>query len=225
MPSIMRTWALFAATLAWLWASSIFTPWAEDPLHRLWLYDTLFYARYVLMFWAVAEVGLLGFRRGERRARRALVPLLAAAVAVLGSLFYLHSEAGMRWRVAASLHDLSATAEAGYSDERRRAGHFLVDSVREPCPGQTWLWLGRPYGGGTGTSIALVRAETPPLAPSAEAFAFWQVTDRWWLAYQHAGHYHRLQAAANARACRTGRILTGQGQGKAWVDEGRRAIQ
>jgi hypothetical protein len=220
-----RPWVLLAATLLWLWASSVFTPWAADRLHRLWLYDTLFYARFALMFWAAAEVALLLFRPRGHRANLALAPLAGTALAVLGSLFYLYSEAGMRWRVVASLQDLSATADAGYSDERRRAGHFLVDSVREPCPGQAWLWLGRPYGGGTGTSIALVRAGTAPLAPTADAFAFWPVTQRWWLAYQHAGHYRRLQGDANAPACRPGRILSGQGEGQAWVDEGRRALQ
>jgi hypothetical protein len=221
----LRPWGLLAATLLWFWASSVYTPWAEDRLHRLWLYDALFYARFGLMFWAAAEIAMLVFRWREPGARRALVPLGATALVVLGSWAYLHAETGMRWRVAASQQQLHAAAHAGDSDVRRRAGHFLVDSVREPCPGQAWLWLGRPYGGGTGTNVALVRAGDRPLTPDAEAFAFWQVGHGWWAAYQHAGHYHRPSADPRAPGCHPGRILARQGEGRAWVDAGRRAME
>src|SRR5688572_32389413 len=56
LPSPLRLWILLAAIVAWLWAGSVFTPWAGDRAARLWLYDFLFYMRFVLLFWAAAEV-------------------------------------------------------------------------------------------------------------------------------------------------------------------------
>lgn len=223
--SAIRSWALFTATLAWLWASSVFTPWAEDRAARLWLYDTLFYVRHVLMFWAAAEIALLAFRRREGRARIAFAPLMATAGTVLAAWIYADSQPGIRWRVAASRHELSMAAHAGASNQRLRAGHFLLDSVREPCAGQTWLWLGRPHGGGTGTNVALVQTESPPLAPSTQAFAFWEAGHGWWVAYQHAGHYQHEFARGGAPTCGPGRILPRHGAGRAWVEQGRRALE
>ena len=61
--SSLRLWVLLAATLGWLWASSVFAPWAADRAPRLWLYDLLFYLRVVLLAWAAAEVLRCALRR------------------------------------------------------------------------------------------------------------------------------------------------------------------
>lgn len=225
--SSLRPWCLLAATLAWLWASSVFTPWAADRLPRLWLYDTLFYLRYVLLLWAAAEAACLAFHWRDRRARHALLPLAGTLLAAGTAWVGLHSEAGLRWRVAASESALAAVADSGASDVRRRAGHFLVDSVRQPCRGQAWLWLGRPHGGGTGINLALVRSgAAPPRTPAADAFAFWPAGDGWWVAYQHAARYRDAVATgAGTPACPRGRILSRQREGLALVEAGRRALR
>lgn len=226
LSSALRPWALLAATLAWLWASSIFTPWAEDRLPRLWLYDILYYLRYVLIFWALAEVIHLVFHWRQPGKRRALLPLAGTILAAIVAWVYQSSEAGLRWRVDASSEAASAMAEAGFSSQRRRAGHFLVDTVREPCPGQAWLWLGRPHGGGSGTNVALVRTGArPPQSPSGEAYAFWPATPAWWIAYQHAARDVRSAAHPIAlAACVPGRVLQRQREGMAWVEAGRRGL-
>lgn len=226
-PSSLRSWILLAITLVWIWASSIFTPWAEHRLPRLWLYDALFYLRHALAFWAAAETIHLVFHWREHRQRRALLPLACAMLAVVGAWAYQHSEIGMRWRLAASREAVLSVAAAGFSDTRRRAGHFLVDSVREPCRGQAWLWLGRPHGGGTGTNVALVHAGArAPLTPSAEAFAFWPAGHGWWLAYQHAARHQAMPAQRpGSPTCAPGRVLSRQRDGMAMVDDGRRALR
>lgn len=191
--SSLRPWALLAATLFWLWASSVFTPWAEDRAPRLWLYDLLFYLRFALLFWAIAEVLRLALRRKSRVSMQPALPLAATALVVLVAWAYEHSEAGLRWKVAASRDALAAVARDGHGDRRRRAGHFLVDTTRAPCgDAQPWLWLGRPHGGGTGINLALVHSgNSIPVTSEPEAFAFSSVADGWWMAYQHAGRYHR----------------------------------
>jgi hypothetical protein len=223
--SVLRPWALFAATVAWLWASSIFTPWAADRLPRLWLYDTLYYLRYVLIFWALAVAIHLGFHWRQPDKWRALLPLAGTVLAAGFAWIYQSSEAGLRWRIDASREPATALAEAGFSDQRRRAGHFLVDTVREPCPGQAWLWLGRAHGGGSGTNIALVRTGAQaPQSPAGEAHAFWPATPGWWIAYQHAARDLSRTAHPTApAACVPGRVLERQREGMAWVDAGRRA--
>jgi hypothetical protein len=165
LPASLRTWSLLLATLAWLWASSVFTPWAEDRAPRMWLYDLLFYLRFVLLFWGGGELLRMALRRGSPVDA---VPLAATALVALAALGYQHSEAGLRWKIAASSDALAVAAGAGDSDRRRRVGHFIVDSVRMPCANtkQAWLWLGRPHGGGTGTNLALVRGgDHPPATP------------------------------------------------------------
>ncbi|CAN5676734.1 hypothetical protein BH23PSE2_BH23PSE2_01270 [soil metagenome] len=226
LSSALRPWALLAATLAWLWATSIFTPWAADRLPRLWLYDLLYYLRYVLIFWALAEAIHLGFHWRQPDKRRALLPLTGTVLVAIVAWAYQSSEAGLRWRVDASSEPASAMAMAGFSDERRRAGHFLVDTVREPCPGQPWLWLGRPHGGGSGTNVALVHTgPQPPHSPSPEAYAFWPAAPGWWIAYQHAAHDHRNAVHPSVpAACVPGRVLQRQREGQAWVEAGRRAL-
>lgn len=240
VPPSLRLWMLLAAIVAWLWAGSVSTPWAADRAPRLWLYDLLFYLRFVLLFWAAAEVLRIALHRARPRLAEAW-PLALTALVVLVAHTYQHREAGLRWKLAASHDALVAAARAGTSDRRRRAGHFLVDSVRMPCSGQVaWLWLGRPFGGGTGINLALVHAgERAPATPFPDAFAFWRATGGWWLAYQHAGRYQRAmqqhvlrqhtleqqaprQHRSPVAACGTGTVLSRHRQGQDFIADGRR---
>lgn len=213
-------------TLAMIWAQSVFAPWADDVQPRLWLYDFLFYARYVLVFWAVAEALHLAFHWTEPRRQFALLPLALTILAACAALIYQYSEAGVRWRVASSHEPLEAAAATDFSDSRRRAGHFLIDTVRQPCPGQHWLWLGRPHGGGTGTNIALVRTGVRiPMTPSGDVYAFWPAKGGWWFAYQHAARDQQaLARRSTLMSCEPGRILQSQRQGFDWVSDGRSAL-
>jgi hypothetical protein len=221
----LRPWLLLAATLLWLWASSVFTPWAEDRAPRLWLYDLLFYLRFALLFWAVAEILHLAWRRKSRASMPQALPMVAIVVLVLAAWTYERTEAGRRWKVSASRGALTAVARDGYNDRRRRAGHFLVDTTRIPCrDAQPWLWLGRPHGGGTGINLALVHSgNRVPDAPVPDAFAFSPVADGWWMAYQHAGRYRRTmqqRSASLATAkCVTGAVVTHR-QGMAFIKAG-----
>ena len=223
-PASLRPWLLLLASLAWLWATSVFTPWAADRAPRLWLYDLLFYLGFALLFWGGAEALRLALRRGPRGDA---IPLAAAACMAVAVLGHAHTGTGMRWKVAASHAALTATASAGYSDQRRRVGHFIVDDVRLPCAGtrQAWLWLGRPHGGGSGTNIALVwGAGQRPATPQHDAFAFWPAGHGWWVAYQHAGRYHDGIARPPAGAtgtCTPGAVLSRHRQGIALVADGR----
>jgi len=175
----IRGAALVAAVVGWWWASSVFTPWAESADARLWLYDTLFYARFVLFAWGLAEVGLACM---QRRARAFVAPACAAALALF-AWTYEHTGPGFRFKVRASEAALARSAAMPYDTPRHRAGHFMVDTVRMPCDGEAWLWLGRPFGGGTGTSQALVQAKgRAPLPPGEDAYSFAHVAGRWWLA-------------------------------------------
>jgi hypothetical protein len=221
----LRPWLLLASGLAWLWAASAFTPWAADPAPRLWLYDTLFYLRYALLFWAAAEALHLAFHWREPVARRTALPMALALFVAIAAWTAAHTEAGLRIRVLASARALDSLADRRHVDGRVRTGHFIVDSVRTPCPGQTWLWLGRPYGGGTGTNLALVRAPAlVPHTPRGPAFRFWQVDEAWWLAYQHAAHYHRDTPGDIASTCAPGRTVQRHRDGARFVDDGRRAL-
>ena len=179
----IRGAALVAAVVGWWWASSVFTPWAADTDARLWLYDTLFYARFALLAWGLAEFGLACMRR---RARAFVAPVCAAVLALI-AWTYEHADIGLRFKVRASEDALARSASMPYETPRHRAGHFLVDTVRMPCEGEAWLWLGRPFGGGTGTSRALVQARREaPLPPNDGAYAFTHVAGRWWLATMQA---------------------------------------
>ena len=178
-----RRCALVAAALAWWWASSVFTPWAGDMAHRLWLYDVLFYARFALLAWGVAELGyaVVRWRAGERRIAWALV---LCGIVVVGWA-YERTDIGLRFKVRASEAALSRSASMPYDTPRHRAGHVIVDTVREPVPGQPWLWLGRPFGGGTGTGRALVRSgDHAPTSPTHGRYAYRRIAGPWWMAEQ-----------------------------------------
>ena len=189
--------ALVAAVVGWWWASSVFTPWAAGSDARLWLYDTLFYARFALLAWGLAE---LGIACAQRRARALVAPLCAAAIALLAWTCE-RTDAGFRFKVRASEAALARSASMPYDTPRHRAGHFLIDTVRMPCAGEAWLWLGRPFGGGTGTSRALVQAHgAAPLHPREGAYAFAHVTGRWWLATMQPTAGTRLPSHPDACA-------------------------
>lgn len=225
LSSPIRTWTLLAATLATIWAHSVFTPWAVHVQPHLWLYDLLFYLRYLLGFWAIAELLHLGFHWNGPRRRYTLLALACTILAGWAAWMYQHSEAGARWRVAVSLERLASAAETDFSDTRSRAGHFLVDTVRQPCPGQPWLWLGRPHGAGTGTNTALVHAgDQRPMTPAGDVYAFWPARHGWWFAYQHAARDRQVPAQRTTITCAPGRILDSQRQGSAWVRAGQRAL-
>ena len=217
----LRLWTLCLLGLAWCWASSVFTPWAADLAPRLWLYDVLYYARVLLLFWGACEV-LRGLLRRDRRAS-ALLPLALVAMVALLAYLYADSEAGWRWKVGASGDALRTSMQARDRDVRHRAGHFIVDTARHPCrDDQPWLWLGRPHGAGSGTNLALVHAgEAAPQSPTADAFAFRAVRDGWWLAYQHAALYQRVVTDGREEGCRPGRVLERHRNGRAFVDAGR----
>ena len=224
-----RPWLLLLATLAWLWATSVFTPWAEDRAPRLWLYDLLFYLRFALLFWGGGELLRLALRRAPSVD---VVPLAVAGCVVIVALGYQHTAAGLRWKIEASSNALATAARTDNvdNDRRRRVGHFIVDSVRLPCARtqQAWLWLGRPHGGGSGTNMALVWGNgRRPATPLHDAFAFWPAGNGWWVAYQHAGRYQQAivrQQAGATEACTPGMVLSRHRQGTALVAEGRLAL-
>ena len=217
----LRLWTLFLLGLAWCWASSVFTPWATDLAPRFWLFDVLYYTRVLLLFWGACEVLRALLRRDWRAST--LLPLSLVATVVLLAHLYPDSEAGWRWKIAASSDALQASMRARDHDARHRAGHFIVDTVRHPCrDDQPWLWLGRPHGAGSGTNLALVQAgATAPATPMADGFAFWRVSDGWWLAYQHAAHYQRAVADGREESCSPGRPLEHHRDGRAFIDAGR----
>ena len=217
---LVRAAALTLLTGLWLWSGSVFTPWAVDLDPRLWLYDLRYYAGFGLLFWGLAESALLLRRTRLRRESRRWVGmalLSASALSALGAAWLAHTEAGWRWRVRASAEVLAPFAVPAYADRRQRVGWLLVDTRRMPCGDQAWLWLGRPFGGGTGTNMALVYSpEAVPKSPQAEAFGFRPAAAGWWLAYQDPGSYSA--AADGTMACVKGRRLVSHAEGLRFID-------
>ena len=215
----IRRWLLCLALPIWAWSRSPFTPWAVSRAPRLWLYDALYYLGFVLLAWAAAEVARAMFqRRGQRAAT--VLPLAVAAVLGAAMLWWAYSESGLRAQLAHSAEALHRVAGAGHGDVRRRAGSFLVDTVRAPCATQAWLWLGRPHGGGTGINRALVYSgDAVPHSPQHDAYAFWPVADGWWMAYQNARR--DLPVADTPGRCAPGRRLGSHRQGMTWIAAGR----
>ncbi len=216
----VRIAALLACVVAWLWAWSIYTPWAADRLPRLWLYDALYYMRVLLVAWTLAECANWFWHPSKRR-RMASMLLAATLLAGIAGWVYASTGIGWRWRISASADALTAIAANGNSDTRQRIGHVLVDTVRNPCKrGTPWFWLGRPHGGGSGINLAIIQSETQPQAPFADAFHIRHVGDNWWMAYQDGGRYHALQARRDQAACGTAQTVASHRAGMAFIGEG-----
>ena len=220
MPSLRLYLFLFIFML-WLWAHSIFAPWAESLDHRLWLYDLLFYTRFVLLFWGAFEL-LLACRQiwnGQASKRKGFANILVLGMAALSVSAYHYlmvTGSGFRARVEMSSAALGSLKSPKFADVRQRAGWFLIDTQRQPCHDQAWLWLGQVYGGGTGTNLALVYSkDSVPRTPMAEAFRFWPVSKGWWLAYQNPVLYqlHNNEAAA----CKAGIVVQTHGMGMQFI--------
>ena len=163
----------------------MFSPWAEGLAPRLWLYDTLYYLGFALLAWGIAEVALVFMRwRDSRKApMRSLAWVGAMLAGVVLATLYARTETGLRFKVRASAGALARSATLPYATPRHRSGHFLVDTVREPVPGEPWLWIGQPFGGGTGTGRALVRSGArTPTPPHDGAYRYRAITDGWWMA-------------------------------------------
>jgi hypothetical protein len=178
----MRVLLLLALAL-WWWAGSVFSPWAESLDHRLWLYDTLFYLGFLLGAFVLIDVGF-AIARWRAAQSRSIVWIAAWLVGAWIAWVYDATETGLRFKVYVSADALANSATLPYDPPRHRAGHFLIDTVREPVPGQPWLWIGRPFGGGTGTGRALVRsgAQAPTPPPDMQAYRFRAIGGGWWVA-------------------------------------------
>jgi hypothetical protein len=207
----------------WLWAGSVYSPWAEDLDPRLWLYDFLFYSGYILLFWVLVEAGLwLRRYRDGIASLRALFAgaclLVVSGLAVNLPGWIADTEIGWRWHVRMSLEALAPYTVPVHADVRHRVGMLLVDTQREPCPGQSWLWLGRPFGGGTGINLALVHGSrnTAPKSPQAEAFRFLHMHKNWWLAYQNPDSYSA--ETDGTIVCVEGRSVASHAQGLRFID-------
>ncbi len=215
-----RVAALFACVTAWLWLWSIYTTWAADLAPRLWLYDVLYYARVLLVAWLLAEVALWCWRPSKRRR---LASLLLGGSVLMGIAGWAYAQTGIGWRlrVLASTPALDALAAGGASDLRQRAGQVLVDTVRFPCSASTpWFWLGRPHGAGSGINLALIRSDSTPQAPYADAFRIRRIDGRWWMAYQHGPRYHAVQVDDTQAACVVPTMTPSHRAGMSFVEAG-----
>ena len=216
----LRVGALLAGVIAWLWLWSIHTPWAADLEPRLWLYDLLFYARVVLVAWTLAECALWLWHPAKRR-RVASILLGSALLASIAGWAYSQTGIGWKLRVLASAPELDALAARGRSDLRQRAGHVLIDTLRFPCDTSTpWFWLGRPHGAGSGINLAIVRSDTTPQAPFADAFRIRRIDGHWWMAYQDGARYHALQARGEHASCGVAETVSSHRAGMAFIDAG-----
>lgn len=221
----IRCALLLALVVLWAWAGSVFTPWAADLDPRMWLYDTRYYLGFVLLAWGVVETALLLVRARNRAPGSVHAPLalLALAGATVVAVTALEdSAAGLALRTRWSAEALRAEIDAGDSDVRHRSGWWLVDTRRHPCGTAPWLWLGRPFGGGTGTSLALVHdPQGTPASPDPDAFRFRPIVDGWWLAYQHGTAYRQGLEVRRGKSCEPGRPIANHAQGLRFVDAGR----
>lgn len=217
----MRICLFFLFFAVWFWANSLFTPWATSIDPMLWLYDVLFYTRFVLMFWAVFELlyacwQLTNAPQYKKNALLSIVTIAIAAVLVSGYYYLMHTGNGYRARVIMSSGALAALQKPDYENIRMRAGWFLIDTKRNPCNDQAWLWLGNPFGAGTGNNMALVRSPNAvPKSPMLNAFRFWQVSNGWWLAYQHPQKYSSL--INQPTVCQAGLLVDSHQQGMRFI--------
>ena len=220
MPS-PRLYLYFSIFTVWFWANSIFAPWAEDLNPRLWLYDLLFYTRFVLLFWGgvellIASRQILDTQTSKRNGYANIIVIGMATLSVSAYLYLMYTGNGFRLRTKISASALAALQEPGFSDQRQRIGWFLVDNRRQPCPKESWLWLGEVYGGGSGNNLALVHSKNQsPKTPVLEAFRFWPLNEQWWLAYQNPDRYYKDLDVS--KYCVDGKIVKTHEQGMQFI--------
>ncbi len=144
--------------------------------------------------------------------------LVVSGLVVTLPAWIADTEAGWHWRVHMSIEALAPYAVPAHADVRQRVGMLLVDTQREPCPGQSWLWLGRPFGGGTGINLALVHARKTavPQSPQPEAFRFLWMHGNWWLAYHNPDSYSA--ATGGTIVCVEGLRVASHAQGLRFID-------
>lgn len=221
-PAGTRRWGVALAALALAWMGSVYTPWAADAAPRLWLYDAGYYLRFAVLAWGLVESGLLW--RFRVRHLAAWLPLMLAAGIALAASIAPRSGLVLAWQVRASDAALHAVADAGAAQPRSRAGHLIIDGLSLPCDRrEPWLWVGRPHGAGSGTSLALVRAtRAPPSAPPGDAHRVRHLAGRWWLAYQHAARHAQATRSGLAlrTACTPAAGVSRHRQGLDFVDAG-----
>ena len=223
--SAARRWGVALAALALAWAGSVYTPWAADTVPRLWLYDLGWYLRFAVLAWGLVEAGVLLHARVARIS--AWLPLAVAAAVAISALAAPRSGAVLALQVRASEARLQAVVDAGAPGRRARAGHLIVDGLSLPCDArQPWLWIGRPHGGGTGTSLALVRVDAgTPRVPTGDAQRLRPLTGRWWLAYQHAARHVRAGDMTSRAACVRASKVSSHRQGLDFVEAGWREFE
>ncbi len=217
-----RLYLFLLLFVLWFWANSIFAPWAESLNPRLWLYDLLFYTRFVLLFWSVFEL-LFAWRivRNEQALKRqGLANILAiglTALCVSAYLFLMYTGYGFQFRVKLSSAMLAELRQPAHSNQRARIGWFLIDNQRQPCQDEPWLWLGEVYGGGSGNNLALVYSKNKaPKTPMQQGFRFWPLPDHWWLAYQNPKRYY--QHLNEHKACVEGTLVRTHKQGMQFIN-------
>lgn len=220
--SLIRLTALVLIAAAWFYGKSVFAPWSESAAARIWLYDLLLYSGFALYLWGLGEAIWLVVQRRRGRASAtqlglALVLLLVAGLIGLAHHLIHHTGTGWNWRVAWSTQALQAFTQPAYSDQRQRVGWLLVDTQRAPCEAEPWLWLGRPFGVGSGINRALVYSpQAVPLSPHPSALAFVAVNQDWWMAYQNPTRYYR-EPSLNPSECRPGRELSSHRAGQGFI--------
>ncbi|TVQ29507.1 MAG: hypothetical protein EA370_15020 [Wenzhouxiangella sp.] len=220
--ALLRLSLLCLLALAWFYGSSVFAPWAESAAPRIWLYDLLLYSGFALYLWGLGEaIWLLMLRRGNRAGARqlGLAAMLLAFAGMVGLAHHVIHHTGLGWdlRVNWSSAELENLTRPGYSDQRQRIGWLLIDTVRAPCEIEPWLWLGRPFGAGSGINRALVFSPgSVPLSPHPSGLAFVAVNGRWWMAYQNPDRFHREPGLA-PNDCRPGVVLRSHRQGERFI--------
>lgn len=222
----IRRWGVALAALVLAWAGSVYTPWAADAAPRLWLYDLVYYLRFAVLGWGLVEAGLL--LRGPVARIGRWVPLAIAASIAVAAAVAPRSGPALAARVRASAAPLRALVDGEAPGRRARAGHLIIDGLSRPCDArQPWLWIGRPHGAGSGTSLALVHApEAPPQVPAGDAHRVRPLTGPWWIAYQHAARHVRATGGGRAlrTACTPAARVSGHRQGLDFVDAGWREL-
>ncbi len=223
-PAGLRRWLLLGLILVRLWAGSAFTPWALSSAPLMLVYDALFYAGFVLAGWWLIELGLIARQRSIPL--HAAAPLGLALACVLSNAGLADTAIGLHIRLHFSRPALEqAVAERASrepihlpdDDRRRRIGAFLVDTWRLPCrPDQPWLWLGRPFGAGTGINRALIRSQQAvPDSPDSASLRVLDLGHGWWLAYQNPNAWFRPGGPAYGHngPCRPGSTLSRHREG------------